>query len=211
MIATCDRDSLTAQSHITRTSISGFSISTPLSLYLSSLSLSQSEFGKIYECPVERAKHEAVFAQKVARVRAHNEAYARGEASWFAAVNQFTDMTEAEVAKFKGHKKSRPSEHSAAALGELKFTDLPASVDWRAQNVVSPVKDQGGCVGSRGIRLHLFSIDHCQLTLSANALCFNVSDPTSLIQRLDSNVSVLTSLFRTSLPPCLCSNVPKFI
>ena len=86
-----------------------------------------------------------MFAQKVARVRAHNAAYARGEASWFAAVNQFTDMDEKEVAKFKGHKKSRPSEHSAAALGELKFTDLPASVDWRAQNVVSPVKDQGGC------------------------------------------------------------------
>ncbi len=152
MITTRDRDSLTAQSHITRSNISGFSISTYLSIYLLYLplpSLSQSEFGKIYECPVERAKHEAVFAQKVARVRAHNEAYARGEASWFAAVNQFTDMSEAEVAKFKGHKKSRPSEHSSAALGELKFTDLPASVDWRAQNVVSPVKDQGGCVGSR--------------------------------------------------------------
>lgn len=90
-----------------------------------------------------------IFQNELDRVRAHN---AKG-LSWKEGINKFSIMTSSEKKAFHGrsknvaqasknlkHQKELPASFIMKALKEL-----PASVDWREQDVVSPVKDQGHC------------------------------------------------------------------
>ncbi len=104
-----------------------------------------SEFHKAYTSQVALQEHEAVFHTKLAAIQAQNVKYTQGKSSWFAAVNQFTDMTEADIRRFKGLKKNSRPTMAPASLPVMRAQDLPASIDWRDKKVVTPVKDQGGC------------------------------------------------------------------
>ncbi len=103
------------------------------------------EFKKVYTSTVALHSREAIFNANLAKIKAHNALYKAGKSTWFAAVNKFTDMSQTEVQKFKGLKKTPASQRSHVTPADLKTTDLPASVDWRTKNVTTPVKDQGGC------------------------------------------------------------------
>ena len=86
------------------------------------------------------AHSRATFEQNLAKIHAHN---AKG-LSWTEGVNQFTDMDEAEFARFKGKVFHGVDAASAMSSTEL-LKDLPESIDWREKGAVTPTKNQGGC------------------------------------------------------------------
>jgi cathepsin L len=102
------------------------------------------EFSKTRELGA-LAEHRSVFDSKLELVKAQNAKYAAGESTWWASVNQFTDMSEGEVKRFKGLKKHSNFGLPQSSLMAARLEDLPAQIDWRDKNVVTPVKDQGGC------------------------------------------------------------------
>ncbi len=73
-----------------------------------------------------------MFHTKLDAIKAQNVKYAQGQSTWWAAVNQFTDMTDSDVARFKGLKKSARPTMAAASLPAMRAQDLPASIDWHA-------------------------------------------------------------------------------
>jgi len=102
------------------------------------------EFGKTYS-DTEHATRRGVFESRLAEVNNHNEEYKMGKQTWWMAVNEFTDMHEHELATFKtGKATHRVHDHPFQKLGS-NAKQNPSSVDWRAQSVVTPVKNQGGC------------------------------------------------------------------
>jgi cathepsin L len=96
---------------------------------------------------LEYTLHKTIYYLNVDKIEKHN---ANPKFGWKLAINKFTDMTESEIKAYKGYNKN---------LGYLKremipfnkinksynLSALPESVDWRTKNVVSAVKDQGGC------------------------------------------------------------------
>jgi Cathepsin propeptide inhibitor domain (I29) len=56
----------------------------------------QAKFSKKYD-QVEDAKRFDIFKKKVQEFEAHNEKFKKGEVTWEAGVNQFTDQTEEEA------------------------------------------------------------------------------------------------------------------
>jgi hypothetical protein len=110
------------------------------------------EFNKVYATASEMRDREALFNTTLAKVLQWNRQYRAGQQKWFAAVNRFTDVTKEEMKRFKGfdlHRSlsaARARAPSAAPI-DLKYTDLPATVDWRTQGVVTDVKVRRVMVG----------------------------------------------------------------
>jgi len=97
------------------------------------------DFGKQFN-----ATREANFEMNKATIIRHNSE----KHSWTLAVNKFADMLPAEIkATYRGFSLSARNElKSASTTATLPYMGpLPTSVDWRTKNVVSAVKDQGGC------------------------------------------------------------------
>jgi cathepsin L len=75
--------------------------------------------------------------------------------SYKKGVNQFTDKSveELKTESLGGSKKTAKgalyrslfTPTSSDEISPEELAELPTSVDWRTQNVVSPVKDQGHC------------------------------------------------------------------
>ena len=65
--------------------------------------------------------------------------------SWTEGVNQFTDMSPAEFAMYKGKvfNGHDPSENRMKFEGN--GDPLPKEMDWRTKGAVTPTKNQGGC------------------------------------------------------------------
>lgn len=97
----------------------------------------------------EWREHEGIFLKEVARVRAHNM---NNRASYTLGINKFSDMTPKEKKAFFGFNKAaakKPLKSEFKLLqgtaGDKPVSELPASVDWRNEGVVTAVKDQGHC------------------------------------------------------------------
>jgi len=100
----------------------------------------------------ERLLRAPIFSSNLARILAQNAKYDRNESSWYAAVNPYTDLTNAE---FRAQRTSKdlsipPEAHLAgrAPTFTTPLKDLPARIDWRefkSAKVVTPVKNQGQC------------------------------------------------------------------
>ena len=83
-----------------------------------------------------------VFAANLAQMKAVN---ARPDQSWFAAPNQFSDLTHAEFRAYVKGSGVGPI-LSGAERPPAFEGDLPPSVDWRqTEGVVTAVKNQGQC------------------------------------------------------------------
>lgn len=94
------------------------------------------EFGKEHD-----PAREAVFHANMKLMRMHNMDPAK---TWVAGLNEFTDWTNEE---FKALRTSPPPIGPTPAVVEMSvnLVDLPARVDWREKNVVTPAKNQGSC------------------------------------------------------------------
>jgi len=103
------------------------------------------EHGKSY-AREERSQREATFSTNLAKVLAHNRGYEAGKHSWYLAMNHLADWTPEEYKKLRSRKSGEPWFQSPQVEAELS-TDgpNPSTVDWREKNVVSKVKNQGGC------------------------------------------------------------------
>ena len=96
--------------------------------------------GKSYATKEEYNYRKSLFEAELASITEHNS---RNDASWFYALNKFSDMTELERKQYLGGGiagEHRPhievEEHNHHLL-----TQSP--VDWRSQ--MNPVRDQGNC------------------------------------------------------------------
>lgn len=104
----------------------------------------QAEFGKAYNGE-EHSAREQVFRKNLAQIQEQNAAFAKGTSTWWMAVNEFADLTEEEFQAFLGRNSAGRFSGELNAGPFLKASSLPASVDWRSKNVLTPVKNQGSC------------------------------------------------------------------
>lgn len=103
-------------------------------------------FGKTYSSPTERATREAIYASNLAKIAAQNAL----TNSWIAGVNEFTDWSNTEfraqrTSSLPSHVRARHNSNPAPPPSLSAVAPPPDTVDWRTKNVLSPVKNQGGC------------------------------------------------------------------
>jgi hypothetical protein len=101
------------------------------------------EYGKSYETS-EFFNRFNIWKANLDVIREHN---AKNE-SWTMGMNEFGDMTWAEFKSiYVGGTKPVPREYirSKNYPEEITGRTIPASLDWRTQNAVTPVKNQGQC------------------------------------------------------------------
>merc|ERR1711931_242510 len=100
------------------------------------------QFGKTYLTKAEHNLRFDIFKTNMKKMVEHN----KSGASWTKAMNQFSDLTEAEFeSMYLGGYKRMPSSPAGVATQSKSRSELPDSVDWRDQGAVSEVKNQGQC------------------------------------------------------------------
>jgi cathepsin L len=104
-------------------------------------------YEKKYTNPQEYEMRKAIFDANLRHVIAHNQDTTK---TWKEEINHLADLTDEEFSNLRGYTKSlayarKSREVRDSSLATPSIEDLPASVDWRAQGVVTAVKDQGHC------------------------------------------------------------------
>jgi len=104
----------------------------------------KADHAKVYSSPAEEALRLSIFAKNVAKINEQN----RAGQSWKSGINQFTDLTKEEfVSTYASGKIASRAPRKPVNYDNLqaKIADLPESVDWRDQGVVTMVRNQGAC------------------------------------------------------------------
>jgi len=96
-------------------------------------------FGKSYATKEEYEFRQQLFKNTLEFIRAENS---NTENFFTVGVNKFADWTPAEYKRLLGHKSVGGAKNYPAASVNVNVS-LPASVDWRKEGAVNPVKDQG--------------------------------------------------------------------
>ena len=110
--------------------------------------LFQHKYHKIYASSKIAAYRQRVFAENLAKIQKHNAE----NHDWRLGLNQYTDQTWDEFSKNRLLKAgiqfqlSNPPHNSKYFI--FNNLTIPASVDWRTQGAVTPVKNQGQCGSS---------------------------------------------------------------
>lgn len=105
------------------------------------------EYGRSYATQAEHDQRRANFEANLKAARAHN---ADASKSWKEGVNHMSDWSEKEFRRMLGYNKALgysmhvESSYDAEAAG-MNGSDLPESIDWRDHDIVTAVKNQGGC------------------------------------------------------------------
>jgi C1A family cysteine protease len=100
------------------------------------------QHGKSYESH-EFLHRFMVWKRNLDHVRTHN---AKNEKSYTLAMNVYGDLTNEEfMGKYAGYRPIDNMFLKSNNFGNFSVKGIPASVDWRVQNKVTPVKDQGQC------------------------------------------------------------------
>jgi len=100
------------------------------------------KFGKTYLTKAEHNLRFDIFKTNMKKMVEHN----KSGASWTKAMNQFSDLTEAEFeSMYLGGYKRMPASPAGVATQSKPVKDLPAEVDWRKEGVITDVKNQGQC------------------------------------------------------------------
>jgi len=101
-------------------------------------------YGKTYSSVTEREHRFQVFEKNYYRVQTYNTERTFGNATF--TINQFSDLTpqefKSQYASCHVGRKQNPDVNPAILSTRVT---LPASVDWRNQGAVTPVKNQGQC------------------------------------------------------------------
>jgi len=96
------------------------------------------DYGKNYSA-TNLASRFMVFRTNLEKINQHNSA----NKSWTMAMNEFGDLTAAEFSsRYCGY---RPKLSNRTRTETESKAPIPPSVDWRLQNAVTPVKNQGPC------------------------------------------------------------------
>jgi C1A family cysteine protease len=109
----------------------------------SAFELWKKTYNRSYATQEEHDRRLEIFTANSILVEKHN---AEGH-SWTMGLNQFADMTPKEFAELQTLWPSTlGTENSSAPMRhEITGKDIPASVDWRTQGYVNPIKNQGQC------------------------------------------------------------------
>jgi len=103
----------------------------------------KAKYGKSYKTPTEEAYRLSVFHDNMNFIESH-DAEAKG---YSVGMNQFGDLTVAEFsAMVNGYRMPKDKKFNVdPALSKVDLLGLPAAVDWRTKNAVTPIKNQGQC------------------------------------------------------------------
>jgi len=100
--------------------------------------------GKVYDA-AEEVSRRAIWAKNTMKVVQHNAEATQGKHTYTLKMNVYGDMSHEEfLAKMVGVKQSKKANSASTFMTPANFK-APASVDWRKQGYVTPVKDQGQC------------------------------------------------------------------
>uniref|UniRef100_A0A914WNA6 Cathepsin L-like n=1 Tax=Plectus sambesii TaxID=2011161 RepID=A0A914WNA6_9BILA len=104
--------------------------------------------GKVYTNESEDNVRLKMFLKAQQTIRKHNKAYALGEKDFYLNLNHLSDLLPEEYRRLNGY--LPPSADSLANDNYTTFLtplngDIPRSVDWRQNGLVTPVKNQGQC------------------------------------------------------------------
>jgi len=103
---------------------------------------------KKYKADEEKVRR-GIWEANLERVVIHNLEASMGKHTFTLAMNEFADLTGEEFAKLVRGSCFRPKTNSTgAAFLKSPFIMIPAAVDWRDKNLVTPVKDQKSCSAS---------------------------------------------------------------
>jgi len=131
----------------------------------------QVDHRKIYATQIEHDRRFIIFMDNVDKINRHNAQ----KLSWTLGVNQFADMTADE---FKNHTTCMRGliQNHGAAVKLLDESNNPDSIDWEAQGMVTPVKNQGQC-GS------CWAFSTTGAVEARSAITAHASGPTSLSEQ----------------------------
>merc|ERR1712055_808541 len=102
------------------------------------------KYGKQYTSQAEKDMRFDIFKTYLAKMEEHN----KSGATWYMAVNEFSDLTQDEFESIyaSGYKRMPMSGVGGPnTMVVKKAKDLPPSMDWREKGAVSAVKNQGQC------------------------------------------------------------------
>jgi len=88
-----------------------------------------------------------IWEENLKRVALHNLEASIGKHTYTLAMNEFADLSSEEFLKLVLGSCVIPKRNSTQASAFLKsdYIQVPASVDWREKNLVTPIKDQKQC------------------------------------------------------------------
>lgn len=102
---------------------------------------------KYYRNLHEEEKRRQIYEENVEKVKKHNELYKQHLTTYKQSVNEFSDYTDEEVQHVLGGLTEPLNEEFplVSITPASRRSDLPKAFDWRDHNIVTPVKNQGGC------------------------------------------------------------------
>jgi len=130
----------------------------------------------------EHAVRKEIFEKNLAIVKNHNEQYRAGQQSWWMEMNAFADWKPEEFKRLLSKRRDLPRLQAPTVM-PIKTQANPDSIDWRTKNVVTAVKNQGGC-GScwafsaiESVESHYAIANNKLLTLAPQAFVDCVQNP----------------------------------
>ncbi|MED6238183.1 hypothetical protein ATANTOWER_011698 [Ataeniobius toweri] len=87
-----------------------------------------------------------VWEKNLKKIELHNLEHSMGKHTYRLGMNHFADMTKEEFRQImNGYKPKAEKKVNGTLFKKPSLLKVPASVDWRREGYVTPVKDQGQC------------------------------------------------------------------
>ncbi|KAK2972146.1 hypothetical protein RJ640_018214 [Escallonia rubra] len=99
-------------------------------------------YDRVYKDADEKNKRFKIFKKNVKHIESFNQA---NEKPYKLAVNKFADLTNEEFKASRNGLKLHARSQTTASFRFENVTAVSASLDWRVEGAVTPVKDQGQC------------------------------------------------------------------
>ncbi|KAM4745114.1 procathepsin L-like [Anableps anableps] len=104
-----------------------------------------SRYNKTYH-EKEEGWRRMVWEKNLKKIELHNLEHSMGKHSYRQGMNHFADMTKEEFRQIMhGYKPKAEKNVNETLFKKPSFLKAPASVDWRREGYVTPVKDQAQC------------------------------------------------------------------